>query len=238
MKHLFNEALSLVLKHEGGYVNHPADPGGATNRGVTQHTYDTWRRRMGLAVRTVRKITDAEVAAIYRRDYWNAVRGDELPAGLDYAVFDFAVNSGPRRARQFLQRVLGVEDDGVFGPVTMAAIGLADPSRTAVRLCQNRLAWLKRLPTWPTFGRGWGRRVNEVSDVAQEMAAREPDTEPDMPSPVPEQEPPIPDDPGIPESDIDPDMERDPWWRRLLGAAGGLALLALLAIIFFDLLKG
>lgn len=225
MKHLFNEALSLVLKHEGGYVNHLADPGGATNRGVTQHTYDSWRRRMGLSVRTVRKITDAEVAAIYRRDYWNAVRGDELPAGLDYAVFDFAVNSGPRRARQFLQRVLGVEGDGVFGPVTMAAIEASDPSRNAVRLCETRLAWLKRLSTWGTFGRGWERRVNEVSVMAQDMADREP------PSPVPEQGAPVPDDPGVPETDMEEGTR--PFDLPLWGGFGLLAALFLVIVLSF-----
>lgn len=183
MRNNFTEALALVLVHEGGYVNHPADPGGATNRGVTQRTYDSWRKRNGQSKRSVRKITDDEVAAIYRRDYWNAVKADDLPSGVDYAVFDFAVNSGPRRAAQFLQRVVGVDDDGKIGPVTIAAVRATPPGGIISDLCDNRLSWLKRLPTWGTFGRGWSRRVSEVLVKALDMSLN-PATTPKPTAPV------------------------------------------------------
>ncbi|KHQ51085.1 glycoside hydrolase family 108 protein [Mameliella alba] len=170
MKQNFDRALALVLQHEGGYVNHPDDPGGATNRGVTQRTYNAWLRRRGELAQDVRNITTPEVHAIYRAQYWDIVRGDDLPNGLDYAVFDFAVNSGPRRATEFLQRILGVEVDGALGEVTLAAAHEADAIGTIADLCDNRLAWLKRLRHWPTFGRGWSRRVSEVRSVGIEMA--------------------------------------------------------------------
>jgi lysozyme family protein len=169
MRENFEQALRLVLVHEGGFVNHPKDPGGATNKGVTQRTYDAWRRNSGRGPQSVVNITVSEVSAIYRRQYWDAVRADDLPPGLDYAVFDFAVNSGPARAAQFLQRQVGVEADGIIGAITLSAVG--EGGVVMVRqLCQARLAWLKRLPHWGTFGRGWARRVSEVQAVAVEWA--------------------------------------------------------------------
>ncbi|CAB4140039.1 zliS Lysozyme family protein [uncultured Caudovirales phage] len=158
----FAVCLPRILKHEGGYVNHPKDPGGATNKGIIQRTYDSWRDRQGQPRQSVKAITPAEVAAIYRRDYWDAVKGDDLPTGVDYAVFDFAVNSGINRAAKFLQRAVGVADDGVIGPATLAAVAKADASDTVAKICDARLAWLQTLPHWPTFGRGWGSRVADV----------------------------------------------------------------------------
>ena len=116
----YNEALKRVLVHEGGYVNDPRDPGGATMKGVTQRTYDGYRKRLGLPSRPVSQITSAEVGEIYRRQYWAAVRGDELPAGIDYVLFDGAVNSGPVQSIKWLQRALGVSVDGVLGEATVA----------------------------------------------------------------------------------------------------------------------
>src|SRR5690349_1648581 len=106
MRANFDASLAAVLHHEGGYVNHPRDPGGATNKGVTQKTYDNWRVDHGLPPQSVRLITPAEVMAVYKRRYWDAVKGDSLPAGLDYCLFDLAVNSGPVRAITFLQEAL------------------------------------------------------------------------------------------------------------------------------------
>ena len=103
----FERAFALLAVHEGGYSNHPDDPGGATNRGVTQRTYDSYRARHGLERRDVRQITDGEVAEIYRGQYWDAIRGDDLPAGVAYCVFDAAVNSGPGRALRWLQAEIG-----------------------------------------------------------------------------------------------------------------------------------
>lgn len=154
--------IPLVLKHEGGYVNHPKDPGGATNKGITQKTYDGWRDKHGQPRQSVRSITDQEVQAIYRRDYWDAISGDSLPPGVDYCVFDFAVNSGINRASRYLQEVVRVPADGKIGPATIAA-AKALPARDVVnRVCDARMAFLRRLDTFPTFGRGWTARVDEV----------------------------------------------------------------------------
>lgn len=167
----FDRALAAVLLHEGGYVNHPKDPGGATNKGVTQAVYDDWRARQGQPKRSVREIEQGEVGAIYRRDYWDRVKADDLPAGVDYAVFDYAVNSGVNRASRFLQAVVSVEQDGAIGPGTLAAVKDMPPAAVIETLCAKRLAFLKGLPTWPTFGKGWGARVAGVRKLALEMAA-------------------------------------------------------------------
>jgi lysozyme family protein len=167
----FDQALSLVLVHEGGYSNHPSDPGGATMKGVTQAVYDDWRVRQGLGKRSVRDIENGELSAIYRRDYWDRIKGDDLPAGVDYAVFDFAVNSGVNRASRFLQAVAGVTQDGVIGPASIAAVK-AKPTQAVIQaLCDKRLTFLKGLQTWGTFGKGWGARVAGVRAKALEMAA-------------------------------------------------------------------
>lgn len=166
----FTRSLPLILAHEGGYVNHPRDPGGATNKGVTQATYDGWRSRQKLANQSVRNITAAEVSAIYRRDYWDKVKGDELPEGVGYAVFDFAVNSGPSRAARFLQKIVGVAQDGMIGPATVAATNALPAATVIDRLCDDRMAFLRSLDTFSTFGKGWARRVTDVRAKAKEWA--------------------------------------------------------------------
>lgn len=164
----FKEALTLVLAHEGGYVNHPRDPGGATNKGVTQAVYDAYRTGKGLGTQSVRHITLGEASAIYKRRYWDLVRGDELPTGVDYAVFDFAVNSGTGRAKRYLQKVLGVEADGELGPQSMRALAAVnDREGLVTRLCGARMAFLRSLGTFSTFGRGWTRRVMGANDGFQ-----------------------------------------------------------------------
>lgn len=163
-------ALKHVLQHEGGYVNHPKDPGGATNRGVTQRVYDAYRDRQGEKRRSVRAITADEVADIYKRQYWDAIRGDDLPSGLDYAVFDYAVNSGPRRAAQDLQRELGVAVDGIIGQVTLSKAEKADVYALIDSLCARRMRFLRGLKHWPTFKNGWTRRVSDVAEIAAAMA--------------------------------------------------------------------
>ena len=179
MKNNFEESLRRVLVHEGGYVNHPKDPGGATNRGITQRTYDAYLSRKGRPSRTVKDITHAEVKAIYRAQYWAKVQADDLPSGVDYAVFDFAVNSGPARAAKFLQREIGVGADGVIGQQTLAAVSaVPDKAGLVHSLCAARLAWLKRLKHWPTFGKGWTRRVSEVRAHGVALASSEPSSEP------------------------------------------------------------
>lgn len=171
MKLNYTKILNWVLVHEGGYSNHPEDNGGETNQGITHRVYASWLKRQGQAPRSVKEITTAEVHAIYRYQYWDVVRGDSLPSGLDYAVFDFAVNSGPSRAAKFLQQVLGVEEDGVIGAVTLTAIYDHPELKEVIKaLCDNRLAWLKRLSDWKHFGRGWGSRVSQVRYRSLELS--------------------------------------------------------------------
>lgn len=169
----FERALPLVLKHEGGYVDHPNDPGGATNLGVTIGTLSSWLGRPATKAE-VKALTRATVAPIYRKNYWAAIRGDELPAGLDYAVFDFAVNSGPKRAAMALQRAVGVADDGVIGSITLANVANRPVDATIERIMADRMTFLRRLSTWATFGKGWTARCNGVLKEALDMAAAAP----------------------------------------------------------------
>ncbi|HZH12451.1 MAG TPA: glycosyl hydrolase 108 family protein [Microvirga sp.] len=166
----FEAALALVLRHEGGFVHHPEDPGGATNFGITRETLSRARGHAA-SIEDVRRLSQAEAAEIYRRFYWEAVRADELPPGLAFALFDLAVHSGPDRAVMLLQKVLRIEVDGCIGPATLAAIrNTAQPE--AIRLLtRERLGFLSRLPTWPVFGRGWRRRVLAVEREALRLAA-------------------------------------------------------------------
>lgn len=170
MKLNFHTALAATLREEGGYSDHPDDPGGKTLQGVTQATYDNWRREHRFPVRSVREMVPAERDAIYRENYWNHIRGDELPSGIDFAVFDFAVNSGPTRAARYLQMVLRVTADGQIGPKTLAAARAADPVATINALCDKRLNFLLNLPTWEVFGRGWSKRIGRVRTLAVQMA--------------------------------------------------------------------
>jgi lysozyme family protein len=166
----FETCLKLMLAHEGGFVNHPQDPGGMTNLGVTKRVWEEW---VGHEVdeKQMRALTPETVAPLYKRKYWDAVRADELVAGVDYCVFDVAVNSGPGRAVKFLQSCVGVNADGGFGPATLAAVEKAeeDPARLVELYCAKRLEFLQSLKTFETFGKGWSRRVQEVKDKALKM---------------------------------------------------------------------
>lgn len=166
----FDAALAGVLRHEGGYSNHPADPGGPTNKGIIQRVYDADRKRRGLPVRSVRALEEDEMRDIYRQQYWDAVRADELPVGLDYAVFDAAVNSGPAQSAKWLQRALGIAVDGQVGAVTLQAAAESDTSAVIADLCDRRLAMLKGLRTWAVFGRGWAARVADVRRDAIDLS--------------------------------------------------------------------
>jgi len=170
MKENFPAALNALLKHEGGYVNHPSDPGGMTNLGVTKRVWEEW---VGHEVdeKQMRALTPELVAPLYKKKYWDKVCGDELPTGLDLAVFDLAVNSGPGRAAKMLQKVLGVTQDGAIGPQTLAKAVNVDSSKLIADYNAERLAFLQALPTWGTFGKGWGRRVAEVTEQATHMTA-------------------------------------------------------------------
>lgn len=176
MESNFQRALPLLLKHEGGFVNHPDDPGGATNKGITIATYRQYINRNG-TVADLKRITDAQVGIVYKRQYWDKVSGDSLPSGVDYAVADFAINSGPSRAAKYLQGVVGVAQDGKIGPVTLAAVKKRDPAHVIRRLCADRLEFMKRIRNgrlWETFGRGWQRRVDEVEAVSLRWAGEIP----------------------------------------------------------------
>lgn len=171
----FARCLAHVLKSEGGWSDHPSDPGGATMKGITLATYRQYRP--GADKADLRRITDAEVARIYRDGYWNPVRGDDLPAGLDLVAFDAAVNSGVSRGARWLQSALGVSADGKIGPATVAAARQAHPVAVIERATGARLAWLRTLKTWPTFGKGWSRRVQSVREDAEAMAITVPVTD-------------------------------------------------------------
>ena len=169
MKENFNAALQHVLEDEGGFSNHPKDPGGATMKGVTLDTYRSYKQNQHLTAEDLKKITGEELRDIYRRRYWDAIRGDDLPSGVDYCVFDCAVNSGPGRAAKMLQEVVGVKPDGGIGPITLAAVKSVDPIVLINKYAEKRLAFWQSLPTFDTFGKGWTRRGNEVKEAALKM---------------------------------------------------------------------
>jgi len=170
MRDNFAAALSLVLKSEGGYSDDPADPGGATNMGITRPTLARWLRVARVPVAAVRALSRAVAGRIYKALYWDRCEADALPAGLDLAIFDFAVNSGVTRAAIYLQEIVGVAPDGKIGPLTLAAVAKENTTYLITKLCAMRLGFLKRLSTWPRFGNGWTNRVNAVEQAAMKMA--------------------------------------------------------------------
>ncbi|MDB5596780.1 MAG: hypothetical protein JWM36_3741 [Hyphomicrobiales bacterium] len=168
----FEECLALTIAQEGGYVDHPRDPGGATNLGITRAALAAARGRP-VTKAEVASLTRPEAAAIYRSYYWNAVRGDGLPSGLDAVLFDHAVNSGSGTAIRMLQRALGIPADGEMGAPTLRAAAMADPRDVISKLCRARQASLARLKTFSTFGKGWTRRIAEIERCALALAERD-----------------------------------------------------------------
>lgn len=168
MKENFNEALEAILHHEGGFVNHPKDPGGMTNLGVTKRVWEEW---VGHEVdeKAMRALTPETVGPMYKAKYWDKIKGDDLPTGVDYAVFDAAINSGPGRAAKWLQSVVGAVPDGAIGAGTLGKVAAMDAEDIVEKYQETRLAFMQSLPTWDTFGKGWGRRVTEVKDAALKM---------------------------------------------------------------------
>jgi len=164
----FDAALAAVLDHEGGFVNHPADPGGMTNLGCTKKVWEEWCGRESNE-KEMRELTKQDVSPIYKQKYWDKIQGDYLPAGVDYVVFDCAINSGPGRAAKFLQQVVGATQDGVIGPGTLKAVADIPAGELIERYSAVRLGFLQGLATWETFGKGWSRRVEEVKHSAFKM---------------------------------------------------------------------
>jgi lysozyme family protein len=168
MNQNFDKALAAVLVHEGGFVNNPKDPGGMTNLGCTKAV---WEEHCGHNVdeKAMRALTPNDVGPLYRQKYWNKICGDDLPSGVDYVVFDAAINSGPGRAAKWLQACVGVEPDGGIGPKTLAAVRTFDTKQLVDDYGKRRLSFMMDLSTWDTFGRGWTRRVLEVTATGEQM---------------------------------------------------------------------
>lgn len=169
MKNNFEKCLAEVLKHEGGYSDHPHDNGGATKYGITQKVMEEWVGRP-VSKNDMKALTIEDVKPIYHNRYWDACKCDDLPAGIDYCVFDTAVNSGRVRAIKFLQSVVGTVPDGAIGPVTIASVNLRGSNLTINQFIDKREAFLRGLSNFPTFGRGWLNRTRDVRAKALEMA--------------------------------------------------------------------
>lgn len=168
MKTNFSQAHEWLSQYEGGYVNHPKDPGGATNRGVTQRVYTAWRKQKGLSPISVRNITTDEVATLMHDNYWVPAGCNHLPTGVDVAVYDFAVNSGVSRAAKELQKIVGAAPDGIIGAMTIAEIMKYCNALGAEYLvsvyCNARLRFVQGLAHYETFGTGWKRRIKGSTD--------------------------------------------------------------------------
>ena len=169
MKQNYQHCLEMILHHEGGYVNHPKDPGGETNLGVTKRVYEEWG-----GTKDMKDLTVEDVAPIYEKNYWGRVKGDELPSGLDLCVFDFGVNAGTGRAAKYLQNMVGATADGAIGPATLRAVNAyiqVEGLAAAIDTYQsNRQGYYESLKTFETFGRGWTRRNTETTSSAQKLA--------------------------------------------------------------------
>lgn len=166
----FPKFIERVLQHEGGYVNHPADPGGATNFGITQRTLTNIRKahpQLGLPA-SVRNLTREQAKTCYRIAYWNPIKGDQLPKQFAFQLLDAYVNTSPDTVIRWAQRAAGVADDGKIGPVTLAALNCADPADLVFRFMAERMMYVTGLSAWPVFGKGWARRWAENIRFAAE----------------------------------------------------------------------
>lgn len=160
--------LAVTLAHEGGWSDHPKDPGGATMKGVTLAVFRRWYP--GATKADLRAISDADLENIYRVGYWNPARSEYLPAGVDLAVFDFGVHSGVSRAARYLQAVVGAKQDGVIGSATLAAVAGRNSVFVVQDLCARRLSFVRGLSTFSTFGKGWSRRIADVEARGVKMS--------------------------------------------------------------------
>jgi len=164
----YDKCLETILHHEGGYVNHPEDPGGETNLGVTKRVYQEWG-----GTKDMKDLTFDDVAPIYKKNYWDKMKCDDLPSGLDLCVFDFGVNAGPGRAAKYLQTLIGTVADGGIGPNTLAKLkeytDKTGVKETITNYQNERQDYYEKLSTFKTFGRGWTRRVEETTKLALEL---------------------------------------------------------------------
>ena len=168
MQAKYGKCLEAILHHEGGYVNHPKDPGGETNFGVTKRVYEEWG-----GTKDMKELLVEDVAPIYKKNYWDKIKADSLPSGLDLCVFDFGVNAGPGRAAKYLQGQIGTMADGGIGPNTLAKLEeylKFTPVEKAIKTYQeSRQDYYEQLSTFSSFGRGWTRRVQETTKMALEI---------------------------------------------------------------------
>ena len=199
----YAECLRRVLVHEGGYTNLTADPGGPTNFGITIHDYRMYVKAKGTAA-DVRSMGVDDAKKIYKAKYWDECGCDDLPSGVDYAVFDYGVNSGTGRALKVLAKFPGLT-----------------PAKTVAEICDERLAFLKRLKTWPTFGAGWARRVRDVKAYAIVLADRgEPVVRPPL---APTRLPPPPDVEPVPAPAGKPVVKSKTFWASVTAAMTSVA---------------
>lgn len=164
----WDNAFKLMLASEGGFVNHPSDPGGMTNLGVTKATWENWVGRES-DEKEMRGLTPEKVEPLYKKKFWDACRCDELPSGIDYLVFDFAVNAGPGRSAKILQTAVGVTPDGGIGPMTLAAVNSFSEAELIEKFSQGKEDFYRSLNTFETFGTGWLNRVAAVKIKATSM---------------------------------------------------------------------
>ena len=164
----WQKCLETILHHEGGYVNHPKDPGGETNLGVTKRVYEEWG-----GTKDMKDLTVEDVEPIYKKNYWDRVIGDQLPSGLDLCVFDFGVNAGTGRAAKYLQNLVGAVAEGAIGPGTLCKVRefveMEGVQGAVEEYQKRRQGYYEQLKTFETFGRGWTRRVDETTELAKTM---------------------------------------------------------------------
>lgn len=169
MRKNFNPAMEILFRHEGGYSNHPKDPGGPTKYGITMKNLQRWEKRK-VSIRDVKNVTKEKARRIYKSWYWDKVKADQMPSGVDYVVFDFGVNAGPSRSAKTLQKTLGVSVDGIIGPQTLGAIRKKPSSFIINDFSKRRLSFYRGLRTFKYFGRGWTRRTKEARKFALKLS--------------------------------------------------------------------
>lgn len=166
MPDFFSEQLPHLLKAEGGFVNHPRDPGGATNLGVTKNVYEAYIGRK-VTIDTIKSLKVSDVESLYRTLYWDRLKCDRLPKALAVVIFDFGVNAGTSRAIKTLQKVLGIAEDGIIGEITIKKVlNMKDVKKLVDAYSDRRILFYKQLKTFPTFGKGWLSRVEVTRNLA------------------------------------------------------------------------